>query len=82
MPQERDVPRTRQAEAELRMTASPEEAYAAWADPSGIAAWFVDGARRRRAHRARDRTHAATRALTACGSVQDNAQPDRARLAA
>ncbi|HUF51650.1 MAG TPA: SRPBCC domain-containing protein, partial [Longimicrobiales bacterium] len=45
MGQEQDVPRTRQAEAELRTTASPDEAYAAWADPAGIAAWFVDAAR-------------------------------------
>ena len=31
-------------EAEIRTTATPEQVYEAWADPTKIAQWFVDKA--------------------------------------
>ena len=34
----------RSMELEIRTTASPDEVWNAWADPSKIAQWFVDRA--------------------------------------
>jgi uncharacterized protein YndB with AHSA1/START domain len=39
-----EVPATRKAEIEVRTSATPEQAYAAWADPAHLARWFTDGA--------------------------------------
>ena len=38
------IPGTRSISCEMRTTASPEHAFAAWADPERIAHWFVDRA--------------------------------------
>ena len=38
------VPGTRSITCEMRTTASPEQAFAAWAEPERIAHWFVDRA--------------------------------------
>jgi uncharacterized protein YndB with AHSA1/START domain len=35
----------RMMELEMRTTATPEQVYAAWADPSRLSQWFTDGAR-------------------------------------
>jgi uncharacterized protein YndB with AHSA1/START domain len=35
----------RMMELELRTTATPEQVYAAWADPARLSQWFTDGAR-------------------------------------
>ena len=39
-------PDGRRIEAEIRTTATPEEVWKAWTDPSGISSWFTDDARR------------------------------------